>query len=58
MLIGSKSLVAVLVDKSKVLITRKIYVIVMKFLGIVLLLCAILFFYDGIRVMIQGVNIK
>jgi threonine/homoserine/homoserine lactone efflux protein len=58
MLIGSKSLVAVLVDRSKVLINSKIYLIVMKFLGIVLLFCAILFFYDGIRVMFHGISIK
>lgn len=48
-LIGSKIVVAVLVSHTKRFINQKIYIIVMRILGIILLLFSILFFLDGLK---------
>lgn len=49
LLIGSKVMIAIIVAKTKVLINQKIYVIIMRVLGIVLLLFSLMFFYDGLK---------
>jgi len=48
-LIGSKTTIAVAVAHSKAFIGQKLYGIVMKFLGVVLFIFSLLFFYDGLK---------
>ena len=48
LLIGSKVTVAILVSRSKAFIGQKLYIVIMKLLGIALLIFSIVFFYDGI----------
>jgi threonine/homoserine/homoserine lactone efflux protein len=48
-LIGSKIVVAFLVDKSKLFINQKIYLVLMRILGIALLVFSLIFLYDGIK---------
>lgn len=48
-LVGSKILIAVLVDKSRDYLNRRYYKWIMKILGLILLFFAILFFIDGIN---------
>ncbi len=48
-LIGSKILIAIIVSRSKVFINQKLYVIIMRVLGIALLIFSIIFFYDGYK---------
>ena len=48
-LVGSKITVAVLVSHTKKFINQKIYRIIMRILGSILLLFSVLFFRDGIR---------
>ena len=47
-MIGSKVIIALIVARTKVFIDQKLYLAIMRFLGIVLLAFSILFFYDGI----------
>ncbi len=49
LLIGSKITVAILVARTKVFIGQKLYISIMRILGIALLIFSILFFYDGIK---------
>jgi len=49
LLIGSKVLIAYIVAKTKIFINQKIYVLIMRILGIALLLFSLMFFYDGIK---------
>lgn len=51
MLTGSKIVIAMLVEKSKVILNSKSYGIVMKILGVVLFVFAFLFVYDGIKIL-------
>jgi threonine/homoserine/homoserine lactone efflux protein len=51
MLIGSKTCVAFLVEKSKAFLKNKTYLATMKILGISLLIFALYFFYDGIKIL-------
>ena len=48
-LIGSKIVVAFLVDRSKQFINQRIYLVLMKSLGIALLIFSLILLYDGIR---------
>lgn len=48
-LVGSKITVAVLVSHTKPLISSRIYIVIMRILGILLLLFALLFVIDGIN---------
>lgn len=48
-MMGSKILIAMLVAKSKSRIDQRLYSIIMKILGIILLLFATLFFYDATK---------
>jgi|WetSurMetagenome_2_1015567.scaffolds.fasta_scaffold31685_4 threonine/homoserine/homoserine lactone efflux protein len=47
-LVGSKIIVALLVDKSREFLKNSTYIWIMRGLGIILLVFAVLFFYDGI----------
>jgi len=49
MLIGSKVLIAFIVDKSKDYLTSKLYIIIVRILGFVLLLFALFFIIEGIN---------
>jgi threonine/homoserine/homoserine lactone efflux protein len=49
MLIGSKILVAILVERSKSFLRNRIFRRIMQILAILLFVFAILFFYDGIK---------
>lgn len=49
LLIGSKILVAIVIGKSRRFLTSKSYVYANKFLGILLLIFAILFVWDGLK---------
>jgi small neutral amino acid transporter SnatA (MarC family) len=51
MLLGSKISVAYLVEKSKTFLTNKAYTLTMQILGIVLLVFAVLFIIDGIKML-------
>lgn len=53
MLIGSKIGIAFIVEKSKAFIKNKTYKIAMKILGACLLVMALYFFYDGMRLLNQ-----
>ena len=48
-LIGSKIGIAIIVGRAKVFINQKLYVAIMKILGLALLIFSIIFFYDGIK---------
>lgn len=48
-LIGSKIVVAFLVDRSKQFINQRIYLVLMRILGIALLIFSLIFLYDGIK---------
>ena len=52
-LVGSKIIIAILVDKSKTFLSNSIYIWIMRILGIGLFIFAVLFFLDGIRVFLQ-----
>ncbi|PLX24638.1 MAG: LysE family translocator [Salinivirgaceae bacterium] len=52
-LIGSKILIAIIVSRTKVFINQKIYVNVMRVLGLALIIFAILFFLDGLNYFIS-----
>ncbi|MBN2544760.1 MAG: LysE family translocator [Spirochaetes bacterium] len=52
MLVGSKILIALFVDKAKTLINSKLYLIIMKILGAVLIAFAFVIAYDGIKLLI------
>ena len=49
LLVGSKVLIAIIVDRSKEIISSKTYLIIIKLLGIILFGFSILFFYDGLK---------
>jgi threonine/homoserine/homoserine lactone efflux protein len=49
LLIGSKITIVILVARTKVFIEQKLYITIMRLLGIALLIFSILFFYDGIK---------
>lgn len=49
LLIGSKIMIAFIVAKTKVFINQRIYLIIMRVLGIALLTFSLMFFYDGIK---------
>lgn len=49
LLIGAKIIIAILVARTKAFIEQKIYIGIMKFLGITLLIFSFFFFYDGIK---------
>jgi threonine/homoserine/homoserine lactone efflux protein len=51
MLTGSKILIALLVERSKVFLNNRSYVIVMRILGVVLFIFACIFVYDGIKIL-------
>jgi len=51
-LIGSKIGVALLADKSKAFLTNNLYIWIMRILGFLLLIFAVLFFFESIQVMI------
>lgn len=48
-LIGSKIVVAFLVDRSKQFINKRIYLILMRILGVALLIFSLIFLYDGFK---------
>lgn len=49
MLTGSKIAVAVITARTKSLINQKLYVLIMRMLGIALIVFSILFFYEGYK---------
>jgi len=49
LLIGSKIVVAILVERSRTFLTNKVYIWIMRILGFSLLIFAALFIYDGIK---------
>jgi len=53
-LTGSKILITLFVDKAKLLINSRLYLIIMKILGAVLIVFAILIAYDGIRLLTEN----
>ncbi|MFC2136683.1 LysE family translocator [Bacteroidota bacterium] len=53
MLIGSKIFVAFIVDKSKTYLNSKLYIIIIRVLGVLLLLFAIFFINDGIKYLLN-----
>ena len=53
MLVGSKIFVAFLVDKSKSFINSKLYIIILRLLGVVLLLFAFIFLKNGINYILK-----
>lgn len=48
-LIGSKAVVAFLVDRTKQFINQKVYLILMRILGIALLIFSLIFLYDAVK---------
>ena len=48
-LIGSKISIAILVSRSKVFINQKLYIIIMRILGVALVIFSIIFFYDAYK---------
>ncbi len=48
-LIGSKVVVAFLVDRTKQFINQKVYLILMRILGIALLIFSLIFLYDAVK---------
>jgi len=55
-LVGSKITVAFLVDKSKSFLNARSYIWIMRILGLSLLFFAVLFFYDGIKILKEVMN--
>ena len=53
LLIGSKIIVALLVEKSKVFLKNKIFTWTIRLLGLALLVFSIFFLYDGIKAIFQ-----
>lgn len=51
LLVGSKVLLAILISKSKTFLSGKTYLIIMKILGILLFVFAILLFKDGLKLL-------
>ena len=49
MLVGSKMLLAILTGKSRAFLQGKAYIMVMRFLGVILLLFALVLFRDGFQ---------
>jgi threonine/homoserine/homoserine lactone efflux protein len=49
LLIGSKIAIAIVVARTKVFIGQKLYVWIMRILGLALLIFSIIFFYDGVQ---------
>ena len=49
MLIGSKILVAILVDRIKAFLSQRIYLGIMRVIGIALILFSLVLFYDGLK---------
>jgi uncharacterized membrane protein YdcZ (DUF606 family) len=47
-LVGSKIIVALLVDRSKVLVKSNVYIIVMRILAVILLLFCLYFIKEGL----------
>jgi len=54
LLIGSKIIIAILVEKSKAFLKQRSYRLTMQVLGSALLIFALYFFYDGIKIL-QGI---
>ncbi len=48
-LIGSKIVVAILVDRTKQFINQRIYLVIVRILGIGLLIFSLIFLYDGVK---------
>jgi len=48
-LIGSKAVVAFLVDRTKQFINQRIYIVIVRILGIGLLIFSLIFLYDGVK---------
>lgn len=48
-LVGSKIIVAILVDKSKSVLNNKWYLLIVKTLGFILIIFAVLFIYEGFK---------
>lgn len=48
-LIGSKIVVAILVDRTKQFINQRIYIVIVRILGIGLLIFSLIFLYDGVK---------
>lgn len=48
-LIGSKIVVAILVDRTKQFINQRIYIVIIRILGIGLLIFSLIFLYDGVK---------
>ncbi len=57
MLIGSKIMVAVIVDRSKTYLKERAYRIIMLILGVVLLFFAVYFFHEGYKTLKTGINL-
>lgn len=49
LMVGSKITIAILVSRSKAFIRQKIYVVIIKLLGIILFLFSLFLFYDGVK---------
>ena len=49
LLVGSKVTIAVIVSRSKRFIKQKVYLFIMRFLGIILFIFSLIFFYDGYK---------
>ena len=50
-LVGSKVVLAILVGKSKSFLSDKVYLYIMRFLGLVLCLFSLVLFYDGLKLL-------
>lgn len=48
-LIGSKVIIAFLVDRTKNIMNQRIYIIIMRLLGIALIVFSLIFLYDGVK---------
>ena len=48
-LIGSKIVVAILVDRTKQFINQRIYIVIIRILGIGLFIFSLIFLYDGVK---------
>jgi len=51
LLIGSKIVIAIFVSKSKSFLQGNRYIYVLRFLGFVLCILALILFYDGLKLM-------
>jgi threonine/homoserine/homoserine lactone efflux protein len=56
MLLGSKISIALIVERSKTLLTKMVYIWIMRILGLSLFIFAVLFFIDSIKVLISISN--